>query len=84
MPSEKNSKRRICGLAAASVTALGTLLGAAPASAQPPERPPGQELRELRAADPGTSASYFFKQGWPVKWEESSRQSYDWWQKIEP
>lgn len=81
MPSnDKPHKRRIGGIAALSVTALGSLLGAPSASAD--TVPPGQTLAELRAASPDTSASYFIRQGWPVKWD-GERQIYQWWQKVE-
>jgi len=79
MAHDKSSMRRICGIAAVSVTALGSLIGAPSAGAT---EAPGQALQELKAADPGTSASYFFKQGWPIKWE-AERQVYQWWQKVE-
>lgn len=83
MPSnDKSPKRRICGLAAVSVTTLGTLLGAPAASAAPAQEPPGHEIAELRSANPGTPVSYFFKQGWPVKWDEE-RTTYQWWLKVE-
>ncbi len=84
MPSnDKSRKRRICGLAAVSVTTLGTLLGAPAASATPAEEPPGHAIAELRSESPGTPVSYFFKQGWPVKWEGEGSTVYQWWQKVE-
>ena len=81
-----SKKRRICGVAAFSATALASLLGAQPAAAEP-GAPPG--LNQACESRPGPDENAF-RQGFPIKWEGGFRCDttdegivYDWWKKVE-
>lgn len=83
-----SKKRRICGVAAFSATAIASLLGAqAAASADPPDVPPG--LVTACDARPGPSPdSSAFLHGWPSKYsgircDTSQGGIYDWFKKTD-
>ena len=78
------------GAAAFSATAIASLLGAQPASAEPPPSPPGIAQACASRPTPDSPATLAFKQGFPIKWQGSLRCEtvdegavYDWWKKIE-
>jgi disulfide bond formation protein DsbB len=80
-----NPKRRICGVAAVSATALASLFGAQPASAQ--TAPPGI----VQACDSGPGGGVNpGGRAWPTKWDSAVRcptgeegSTYNWWLKVE-
>lgn len=84
-----SKKRRICGAAAFSATALVSILGAKVAGAEPAGSPPGLvQACEAHNSSPGL-ASLSFKQGWPSKYEgvsgvdcSSDGSLYNWWKKT--
>jgi len=84
-----SKKRRICGAAAFSATALASLLGAKAAGAEAVNPPGLVRACEAQNSSPGL-ASLSFKQGWPSKFEgvqgidcsSSSESLYNWWKKI--
>ena len=89
MRMDGSKKRRICGAAAFSATAIATLLGAQPAGAAQ-ERPPGLAQACLSRPVPDSPTTLSFKMGWPAKWDAALRCDgaddsavYDWWKKVE-
>ena len=84
-----SKKRRICGVAAFSATALASLLGAETAGAQPTTPPGLVQACQARPVD-DSPATLAFKQGWPSKWQglrcpdaPDDSAVYDWWKKVE-
>ena len=84
-----SKKRRIYGAAAFSATAIASLLGAEPASAAPPDQPPGLAQACQSRPAPDSPATLAFKHGFPIKWEglrcdaPEEGAVYDWWKKVE-
>lgn len=85
-----SKKRRVAGAAAFSATAIATLLGAQPASAERPSAPPGVDQACVAGPRVDSPETLAFKQGFPIKWQglrcnpaPDDGTVYDWWQKIE-
>ena len=77
--------RRVAGAAAFSATAIASLLGAQPASAEPPTQPRGITQACLSRPGPDSPDASAF----PVKWQglrcttAPDGSTYQWWLKVE-
>ncbi len=86
-----SKKRRVAGAAGFSATAIASLLGAQPASAEPAAQPRG--IAQACTSRPAFESpeTLAFKQGFPIKWQGLRCQVtspdgtvvYDWWKKVE-
>jgi hypothetical protein len=84
-----SKKRRICGAAALSATAIASLLGAQAAAAEQPPAPPGIVQACAAPTSSDSLATLAFKQGWPSKFvgvcgtAPDPTSLYNWWKKTQ-